>query len=232
MVTVLLSNGANVNHTNKEGHSPLLSAAMNGHEDVVAALLDNGADASHSNSDGKKPLDIAKTEKIKDMLIAHMKKQEEEQLQQSDLATAPNMVDEAQWFQAAKDGNLAVIQQGINNKIDVNLRDSKGLTALWWAARGDHSQLVDFLVKQHSDVNVAHVSVPQNITSACDHQLHSHFQNISTFRKEAYHPSLLPLIMVIKPWSVRCCLMAPMSIRPVTMAGLPFIMLHIMARKL
>ena len=72
------------------------------------------------------------------------------------------MVDESQWFQAAEKGDLAVIQKGINDKIDVNCRDSDGQTALWWAACKGHLQLVEYLITQHADLSIASVSNSAN----------------------------------------------------------------------
>ena len=109
---------------------------------------------------------MAKTEKIKNMLIAHVTKkqqqeeeEEEQQLQQLDQATALQAVDEAQWFRAAKEGDLAVIQQGISDKMDVNCRDSGGRTALYWATFYGHVELVVYLSSQHADLSISSVSV-------------------------------------------------------------------------
>ena len=181
MMTFLLKNGANINQTTNNGVSPLHAAASSDQHAGVAVLLSYGADINLTNSDGEKPIDVAKNQKVKDMLIAHAKKQEDQQQQQqSDQATVSKAVDEAQWFQAAKDGNLAVIQQGIVDKIDVNCRDNKGLTALWFAALVRNIPLMEYLISQHADVNTADVSakiysgyVTINPTYSC-----SNFTNI------------------------------------------------------
>ena len=68
-------------------------------------------------------------------------------------------MDESQWFQAAENGDLALIKKGINVKTDVNCRDSEGRTAMWWAAQEGHLQLVEYLVTQHADLSIADVSV-------------------------------------------------------------------------
>ena len=152
MISLLLINGANVNQANNDGRSSLHWAASSGHEAAVAILLDNGADVNLANNDGQKPIDVAKNQKIKDILIAHTTKN------QPAGQTSSKQVDEAQWFQAAKEGNLAVIQQGINDKIDVNCQDSESRTALWWATAMRHLQLVEYLITQHSDPTIANVS--------------------------------------------------------------------------
>ena len=187
IITLLLSNGANVNHANNYGEAPLHVAVFSGHEAAVAVLLSNGADFNQADNngfsslhhaaenvndgmvailiekgadvnqvdlDGDRPIDVAKTQKIKDMLITLTEEKREDQGQ----AAARKVVDEAQWFRAANKGKLAVIQQGISDKIDVNCRDSGGRSAVWWAARKGHNQLVEYLVNQHADLSILTVS--------------------------------------------------------------------------
>ena len=149
VVKVLLDSGSNVNQADLEGTPPLYIAAERGHEAVVKVLLSNGADENQANNEGKKTFDVAKTQKIKDILYAHMKKKLQEEQQP---------VDESLWFQAAQQGDLALIQQGINDKIDVNCRDSESRTAVWWAAEKGHLQLVEYLITQHADLSIANVS--------------------------------------------------------------------------
>ena len=177
-----------------DGSSPLLRAARNGHEAVVALLLSKGADVNQASNRGQKPIDVADTQKIKDMVIAHIKREQEEEEEECEYSqgfydedddfeveeeqegqvvaeqhqpkaeaasngqAVPTMMDELQWFQAAEQGDLAPIQQGIEDKIDVNCQDSKGRTAVYWAAEKGHLQLVEYLITQHADLNIANVS--------------------------------------------------------------------------
>ena len=67
------------------------------------------------------------------------------------------MVDKLQWFQAAEEGDLALIQQGINDKIDVNCQDSKRRTAVYLAAAKGHVQLMEYLISQQADLHIADV---------------------------------------------------------------------------
>ena len=158
-VAVLLDKGANINHLNNDGYSPVYRAAKNGHETVVVVLIDRGADVNLADNDGDRPIDVAKTQKIKDMLIALTKEKPQEEGQQPPGQAVPTIMDESQWFRAAKKGDLALIQQGINdNKIDVNCRDSKGCTAVYWAAQQGYLQLVEYLITQHADLSITTVS--------------------------------------------------------------------------
>ena len=176
VVAVLLSKGANVNQATNDGSSPLHRAAFNGHGAVVAVLLSKGADVNQNKYDGQKPIDVAKTQKIKDILIAHFKKEQVEQelAEQpppqgeapSNGQAVPKVLDELQWFQAAEKGDLALIQQGINDKIDVNCQDSKGRTAVYWAAEKGHLRLVEYLISQQADLHIADVSGDDAVLSS------------------------------------------------------------------
>ena len=125
-----------------DGNSPLHAAALYGHDAVAAFLLSNGAEVNQANNNGQKPIDVANTQMIKDMLLAHTKKKEEE----------------SQWLQAAMKGDLAVIQQGINDKIDINCRESGGRTAVLCAAEQGHIPLLEYLLSQQADLSIPNVS--------------------------------------------------------------------------
>ena len=159
VVPVLLDNGANINQVNNAGWFPLLLAVAMSHETVVAVLIDRGADVNLVNNDGDRPIDVAKTQKIKDMLIALTKEKPQEEGQQPPGQAVPTIMDESQWFRAAKEGDLVLIQQGINdNKIDVNCRDSGSRTAAYWAAQEGHLPLMEYLITQHADLSISTVS--------------------------------------------------------------------------
>ena len=161
VVDVLLDKEADINQIKNDGESPLHKAAYYGHEAVVAVLLAKGVKVNQANNDGQKPIDVADTQKIKDMLIAHMKKKQEQEWDESDVDSdefVHGEAEESHWFQAAEKGDLALIQQGIDDKIDVNCQDSDGCTALYWAAEKGHLQLVEYLITQHADLHIADVS--------------------------------------------------------------------------
>ena len=55
----MLANKADVNQANKDGESPLLVAAYEGHVDAINSLLNHSADANQTMKDGTSPLYIA-----------------------------------------------------------------------------------------------------------------------------------------------------------------------------
>ena len=162
-VAALLSHGADVNQKDNFDRFPLFEATANSDDFMVALLLSNGADVNQA-AGRMKSIDIATNQKINDMLIAHTIKQQQPQQQPppgqapSNGQAVPKMVDESQWFQAAEKGDLAVIQQGINDKFDVNCRDIEGRTAVYLSSQEGHLPSVEYLINQHADLNIASVS--------------------------------------------------------------------------
>jgi len=67
-IEYLLSNGANVNVSDKYGISPLLSAIYEGHLDCVKLLLQKGAKKSGKAPDGSSYIECAPTAEIKKLL--------------------------------------------------------------------------------------------------------------------------------------------------------------------
>ena len=162
VIALLLTHGADVNPINRDGFTPLHLAAYWGQELTIPMLLENGADINLAGNKGEKPIDLAKTEKIKNMLIAHTTKKQQQQpegqKQQPDQATDSKVMDEAQWFQAAKEGNLSLIQQGISDQININCEDNTGYTALWWATQQNHLPLVEYLLALRPELKSTDVS--------------------------------------------------------------------------
>ncbi|XP_041986643.1 protein phosphatase 1 regulatory subunit 12B isoform X2 [Aricia agestis] len=68
MVEFLVENGADVNRGDNEGWTPLHATASCGFLSIARYLLENGADVAAVNSDGELPLDIAKGDKMEELL--------------------------------------------------------------------------------------------------------------------------------------------------------------------
>ena len=59
MVQLLIDRGANVNHADMDGCTPISEAAENGYKDTVELLIDRGADINRANIIGWTPLFVA-----------------------------------------------------------------------------------------------------------------------------------------------------------------------------
>eukprot|EP00957_Ditylum_brightwellii_P053936 4085764-Ditylum_brightwellii.AAC.1 len=73
IISLLISNGADINKQNNGGTTPLYVAAQQGYCDIVSLLLSNGADINRCDNDGTTPLTIAiayKQDKVESLLRA------------------------------------------------------------------------------------------------------------------------------------------------------------------
>ena len=59
---------------------------------------------------------------------------------------------------AAKDGNLVEVQAQVSN-FDVNAKGQNCVTALVWAARRGHTEVVKLILTYNPDVNIPDVSI-------------------------------------------------------------------------
>ncbi len=70
----LVKKGANVNHRNEGGFTPLMHVAYAGNVELVKFLLENGADANAKTANGKTPLIFAREkggDDVVDLLRKH-----------------------------------------------------------------------------------------------------------------------------------------------------------------
>ena len=65
----LLKAGANVNNPSEGNRTPLMGAAMFGHDDIVEILLERKADVSVKNDFKESALDLAKTKRTRKLLL-------------------------------------------------------------------------------------------------------------------------------------------------------------------
>ena len=119
--------------------TPLHVAAAKGHEDAAAFLLISGADINAKDSEGQTSLHYAALYGNKDVV---------------DLLLA-NKAD-VNLFDAAIVGDLEKVTTMIKANPDlVSSRDAIGMTSLHWAAAAGHSDVIEYLLANKADVNVA-----------------------------------------------------------------------------
>ncbi len=164
---VLLAHGANVNVKDNNGTTALMSAAQEGKTEVVEALLKHGADVNVKNNNGKTALMFAEEgrhREIISLLRSHGAKtsrpeppvQVTEPVQEGQPAPKPKTqpMSDYDFLKLCKSGDAVKVQEAITNGADVNARNNyDGLTALMWAARHGHADVVEVLMKHGADVN-------------------------------------------------------------------------------
>ncbi|MFL6210366.1 MAG: ankyrin repeat domain-containing protein [Pyrinomonadaceae bacterium] len=124
-VEALLGAGASVDAQDLFGNTALTYAAGAGHTDVVATLVMAGADVTHSNRTGRTALHVASDRGYP--------------------ATA-QMLRQAHLCCAARDGQLALIEEVLVAGADVNAQLADGWTALMIAVYHDQPAAVQLLL--------------------------------------------------------------------------------------
>ena len=71
LVNLLIKNGIDINHQNKKGMCALHSASIQDKYDIVELLLKNGADVTLRDHKNKTPLGVARSQRVKDLLIQY-----------------------------------------------------------------------------------------------------------------------------------------------------------------
>ena len=73
--------------------------------------------------------------------------------------------------EAARDGNIEVVELLLKEHVDINIQNENGETALMLASKNDHIQVVELLLKEHADVNIqnqdGHTAIILAIQNVC-----------------------------------------------------------------
>ena len=133
-----IDQGVEVDAADAEGRTALQLASYDGHTDVVRKLLDNHPVVDHRDGAGRTALMYASSgsnhETVRVILEA---------------GADPNIVDKEEGFTAlmfaAAEGQVKVVRTLLNHGADVTLSDVDGDTALDFASKNSHSDVVQLL---------------------------------------------------------------------------------------
>jgi ankyrin repeat protein len=161
IVKLLLDKGADVNVENKYGNNALIYASSNGHKEIVKMLLDKGIDVNVKNKDGDNALMLASRNgyiDIVELLKQHgaIKESVNESIfkpvSPSDIESRqlknPNAI-----VMAARKHDIALVKRLIDKGVDVNTKNSHGLTPLVVSANNGFADLAAMLLDMGADVN-------------------------------------------------------------------------------
>ena len=165
--TELVKRGVDVNVQNDNGMTALMIASEAGHVEIIEELLEVGADVNIQNSVGDTALILATIKGQSDSLGALLKFRADTSIQGKDGFTA--------LMHAAKSGNVNCLQMLVDGGADPNIPnyddgadriiriggrdfigDSRGTTAIIYAARHGKADCVKKLIEAGADVNNAH----------------------------------------------------------------------------
>ena len=139
-----ITEGADVNATDKLGHTPLRDAAAVGRNDIARLLLSAGADVNKGT-----PLLSAAGCGHREMVQILLKHGANiDQTDEDNLLGTPFMY-------AAGEGYRDVTQDLLAAGANINHRNKYGTTALIEAAENNHTEIISLLIQAGADVNIA-----------------------------------------------------------------------------
>lgn len=132
-VQLLLRAKAAVNEQDNQGATALMQAVKSNvvYGDTIKPLLDYGADINLPDKSGHTVIEQA-TRRIRPEIVhalLHSSK-----LSSSQRATLEKAIRSFRLIRAAGNGNAKWVKKMLDEGVDVNARDERGQTALWWAA--------------------------------------------------------------------------------------------------
>jgi ankyrin repeat protein len=135
IVEYLIQNGADVGVEDNRGWTPLHFAVYKGHTDTAQVLVKGGSDIFAKDNDGWTPLNYSGTSKKSNL--------------PDSITSTPvfKKISKEDFFDAAKRGDIARINAGVSQGLDINMQDEKGRTPLYFATISGHSLTAELLKK-------------------------------------------------------------------------------------
>ncbi|KAK2029661.1 ankyrin [Colletotrichum zoysiae] len=152
---VLLSHGADINHRDKRGRTPVFEVINTSNDNVHRKFLDKQPDLTITDYSGQTPLFELNPKLSRYALIAKLivgagvdvaQRNNKGQTFLHVAATTPFVV---------SDDFLAFVQLVFEQGFDVNARDNTGRTPLLEAAKALNEKLVALLIQHSADLNAA-----------------------------------------------------------------------------
>ena len=148
-VRQLIQDGQNVNSDGRYGATPLMKAAVNGHDQVVRELIRAGADVNEKDN-------------IKQTALHWASRRAHSSVVKTLAEAGANLNELDEWgttplMRAAEEGYANVVVELIRAGADVNGKDNDKQTALHYASRRGHSNVVKTLAEAGANLNVQDV---------------------------------------------------------------------------
>ncbi len=158
---LLEANPTLISSKDENGWTPLHFAAANGRKYIVQFLLEKKSDIHARNNNGETPLDLAAFHKD----VAAI-------LQDNGGAARKTTSHDPTIFKAASDGDMAAVAALVKDDPDeVSCKDDDECTALDWASKMGHADIVTFLLGHKADIEARN---NQNMTPLMGAAYHNH----------------------------------------------------------
>lgn len=174
LIEYLINRGANINCCDNEGWTPLHAAASLGQDKIVEYLLDHGADATIVNCENLLAYDLARNERVRELIgdhlqdfdIEYLRSQEERAIQkdierwiktsQYDERSHPVTNATVLHVLAAK-GHVSLMKQiletpSLKKQINLEAKDNEGFTPLLAASFWSQKEIVELLIEHGANI--------------------------------------------------------------------------------
>lgn len=139
-VKAYLQSGGNINAQDEYGYTILLRAAMRDSAEIVDFLLGKGADVNILSKMYESPLTFTQSEKVYDLLMSKKSK--------TDLPTEP-VSKRTLIHDFSSHGILKGVKYLIEDKkVNIETKDSKGATALYYSVEHNHLEIARYLLEK------------------------------------------------------------------------------------
>jgi ankyrin repeat protein/L-ascorbate metabolism protein UlaG (beta-lactamase superfamily) len=147
IVRLFIAHGADVNHRDNYGETPLSRALFTGNKDVVKLLIDSGANVNNINIENQSSLLVAVSHGDIEIVRTLIQAGADTEIKEIHYGLSP-------LHQAVLSGDAAIAQLVADNVKDINITNNNGYTALDFACKYGHKQIADMLKakggKKHS----------------------------------------------------------------------------------
>ncbi|KAI2621638.1 hypothetical protein GGR54DRAFT_73026 [Hypoxylon sp. NC1633] len=153
-VRYLLLEGADPNHLDELGKSPLFCASESGNKGIVSLLIEKGANPNAVNSEGFSSLQLAARNGILELVKMLLRFSEGgDRAARPSSFSNPGVESKSPLLFAAENGHNEVIQLLLDEGLPRDSKDSEGRTMLSYACQHGHVQTVKLLLARKIDVN-------------------------------------------------------------------------------
>ena len=143
MVKQLTEKGADVNHPDNNGYTPLIFASRYEYWGIVKYLVSHGADVNHANNNGYTPLILA-SRKGRLEIVKYLVEHGANVNQANNDGNTPLNA-------ASANGYLEIIKYLVDHGANVNQANIDGETPLIWAIQYGQDDIIKYLVSRGAD---------------------------------------------------------------------------------